>query len=781
MIWYLEQIVLFWLGDANHSGQLGVKVYCDEEQIKLCNTLIEPQKVSGGETNSNYLTNVVMVAAGESHSIALLASGEVLTWGDNYYGQLGNNNKGVNSYSPVFVLNEAGLKLKNIIAISAGASHCYALSASGLVYAWGNNATKQLADGSLIHKQFATLVKLNKTEILTDIVAISAGANHGLFLHKNGFVYGVGAYMGLDNFAGETYYEIASFPKKIVGGETGTDILTNVKAISAGYNHSLAKVEIDGNSYAVSWGDNKFYDIILQTYGGQLGVGDKTLLYSRKPMYVKSNDGEVLKNVNTILAGSGISLFELINQETASIEFWGCGANNVKQLLNNSLQDEYYAIEMNLPCLPLCPSAFLGPDLQLCAPFTVTLSSGDGAATYSYKWYYNDSVIDNMTQEHLLVSTPGVYKISIDNLYGNCKTVSDEVEIKENSKTFALKPNTFCNSQLTFEVYGKGNFNWYNSEFSSEVIGTGNIISLPKEEIETLIADSVYRLWIDDEGICQRLPVYATKKCDSCNELYLKIADTSLCKSNSYEIVVDEAAIFWFSDSSKNSFIAEGNKVTVPFLQLGENKLYYTHSKNNCESLLTPLIINVKQCNKLYSIKGKVFFPENITNTLTGKIICFYKENMHTPFVESLIKSDNTFECSLEAGIIKICFVPSSSLLDTLWFGNYYDIGSSPFIHLHSNIIEMKLDYGNTNALDEEDTPVFILTTPSKIFLESDDVIESIIVYSIQGVPLCEMNVNNKSLEIENVFDNHNILILSIIIGEQQFFYKILNTQHRGK
>jgi alpha-tubulin suppressor-like RCC1 family protein len=42
-------------------------------------------------TYSNYLENIIEVAAGWKHSLALDINGFIWAWGDNHYGQLGNN------------------------------------------------------------------------------------------------------------------------------------------------------------------------------------------------------------------------------------------------------------------------------------------------------------------------------------------------------------------------------------------------------------------------------------------------------------------------------------------------------------------------------------------------------------------------------------------------------------------------------------------------------------------------------------------------------------------
>jgi alpha-tubulin suppressor-like RCC1 family protein len=58
--------------------------------VKLLNT---PVKVLSGEQDpcdpNSFLKDIVAVSAGDCHSMALDKNGNVWTWGDNEYGQLG--------------------------------------------------------------------------------------------------------------------------------------------------------------------------------------------------------------------------------------------------------------------------------------------------------------------------------------------------------------------------------------------------------------------------------------------------------------------------------------------------------------------------------------------------------------------------------------------------------------------------------------------------------------------------------------------------------------------
>ena len=86
------------------------------------------------------LTNIVAVAAGEFHSVALRSNGDVYVWGKNLSG-LGNGTTTM-STMPIVVLSGA-------TAIGAGKSHILAVKTDGSVWGWGLNTNGQIGDGTL--------------------------------------------------------------------------------------------------------------------------------------------------------------------------------------------------------------------------------------------------------------------------------------------------------------------------------------------------------------------------------------------------------------------------------------------------------------------------------------------------------------------------------------------------------------------------------------------------------------------------------------------------------
>lgn len=98
------------------------------------------------------LEDPVAVAAGQSHTCALLADGTARCWGAKNLGQLGDGTiaEGVHA-DPVTVIdpNSKGQPLQDIVGISAGFFHTCAVTANGRAYCWGANDIGQLGQGKI--------------------------------------------------------------------------------------------------------------------------------------------------------------------------------------------------------------------------------------------------------------------------------------------------------------------------------------------------------------------------------------------------------------------------------------------------------------------------------------------------------------------------------------------------------------------------------------------------------------------------------------------------------
>src|SRR5437870_360235 len=81
------------------------------------------------------------MAIGANHILAVTAHGTVVASGDNTYGELGPSVPG-NTNKSLVTVDVAGLS--NIVAVAAGEFHSVALRSDGTVWTWGRNNAGQL-------------------------------------------------------------------------------------------------------------------------------------------------------------------------------------------------------------------------------------------------------------------------------------------------------------------------------------------------------------------------------------------------------------------------------------------------------------------------------------------------------------------------------------------------------------------------------------------------------------------------------------------------------------
>jgi alpha-tubulin suppressor-like RCC1 family protein/subtilisin family serine protease len=123
------------------------------------------------------LSNVSTVAAGGYHALALKSDGTVVSWGNNQYGQLGDNG-GTSSPTPRAVSG-----LSNVTAVAAGIEHALALKSDGTVWAWGRNFAGQVGDGTTTDRKVPVHVSLG-----ANATAVAAGLQHSAAALADGTV-----------------------------------------------------------------------------------------------------------------------------------------------------------------------------------------------------------------------------------------------------------------------------------------------------------------------------------------------------------------------------------------------------------------------------------------------------------------------------------------------------------------------------------------------------------------------------------------------------------------
>ena len=159
--------------DANRNGQLG---------DGTTTTRLTPVRVLG-VGGVGYLSGVAKVAAGASFTLALKSDGTVYGWGTNLEGELGNGNK-TTSLTPV----QAGVS--NITDLAAGYWLSLALKSDGTVWAWGRNDMGQLGNGTT--QALTGISTPAAVSGLSSVTAIHAGVSFGVALKSDGTVWAWG-------------------------------------------------------------------------------------------------------------------------------------------------------------------------------------------------------------------------------------------------------------------------------------------------------------------------------------------------------------------------------------------------------------------------------------------------------------------------------------------------------------------------------------------------------------------------------------------------------------
>jgi alpha-tubulin suppressor-like RCC1 family protein len=218
-------------------------------------------------------TKVTSVRAGCVFSLALTSTGQVLAWGDNLDGQLGDGSTS-NSDTPVRVRLPAGT---TVTAISAGQDFGLARTSKGHVRAWGHGDGGRLGDGNISNSDTPVKVKLPTG---ARVKALAAGGTHSLALTSDGlFAWGFNG----DGQLGDGTTTSSATPVRIFILVRGRS-LGHVTSLFAGCSHSL--VLFSGGAL-FAWGDNT---------SGQLGDGTSTS--SDKPVGVALPAGTRVRAVS---------------------------------------------------------------------------------------------------------------------------------------------------------------------------------------------------------------------------------------------------------------------------------------------------------------------------------------------------------------------------------------------------------------------------------------------------------------------------------------------------
>ena len=297
-----------WTWGSNSYGQLGTGDNINKTM---------PVKVMDIE-------NAIDISVGSYNTVVVKDDGTVWSFGYNGYGQLGDGTSSSRN-TPVQVIKQDGKPLEKIVKISAGTNKTIALDENGHVWVWGNTykstATKLSTvnnaidiSPSYVVTQTGKVYTLEGEKLEIDnILRVSEGTNHALFLTKEGTGYSIGA--NSNGQLGDGTTASKNSPTVI---KTEKSNLTDIKELKAGAGSSMAIMK-NGDTY--TWGSNN---------NNKLGTtATKNQIYPTK-----------LENVNTSISGDiGTDNGGIIDTQ-GFVYMWGLGTygNLGNSLYNTSVE-----------------------------------------------------------------------------------------------------------------------------------------------------------------------------------------------------------------------------------------------------------------------------------------------------------------------------------------------------------------------------------------------------------------------------------------------------------
>lgn len=210
------------------------------------------------------MSSVATVAAGYSHVIALKTDGTVWAFGLNGQGQLGNGTT-TTSASPVQVqwdTADAGV-VGRIVQVAASSMSSYALDDRGQLWGWGRNAYANLGLGTTTTAGITRPVKVPLPTGVS-VVSVATGRDHVLALTTDGKVYAWGL-----NASSQVGYNGVNY--KATAAAWGSPV-SSPRSLPALESAPAVEVYANGNTSYVRRADGKIYQWGLYGVTGETGT-----------------------------------------------------------------------------------------------------------------------------------------------------------------------------------------------------------------------------------------------------------------------------------------------------------------------------------------------------------------------------------------------------------------------------------------------------------------------------------------------------------------------------
>jgi len=229
----LTSLGCVWSCGAGGLGQLGHGDTAGQQVL----TLVGTEGFRG--------TQIVMVAAGGLHSVALGAEGRVWTWGYGEDGQLGHMDQETRLV-PTLLVGES-LGACAVVLVVAGGWHTMAVTVEGELWVWGQGHYGQLGLGDEANRLAPMLVEAEAAFGGLQVLTVACGYFHSLAVTTDGALWTFGR--GQNGALGHNARNNMLVPTCIEAQHFGH---ANIVSVAAGVSHSAAVTDKGG---LYSWGE----------------------------------------------------------------------------------------------------------------------------------------------------------------------------------------------------------------------------------------------------------------------------------------------------------------------------------------------------------------------------------------------------------------------------------------------------------------------------------------------------------------------------------------------
>lgn len=477
-----NKIVYCWgANDAMQCGRPKSDYITGGEPVPVYKGVAEGYNLDGSP-KGDYLGNVKYISATTSASMAILddGTGRVVIWGTNK-----DNIFGAPTYEPVWLTDEFGDPIRNVIHITGGDDNIMLIVGDspdalvGTVYSSGNWNGRGAMGAALDNVAAPVEIgdgtgKASSGEYLTNVRNAGVSDVGGFAVDgTTGYVYGWGhgawgCSNGIPNNLDNAYAE------KVVAGEykeiSGEPYLTNVKQVIGGNGNGTA---VTNDGYVLYWGDNSAAKITACSGGvvpnsKYASVSDLCKTGPVFANYCAGEKGAAEVRVDDAIEIARGDLYGFMVNSNGDFYVWGSTAqpDTKKPYMHVGAlgigQEKYVStcfkkIDIDKLCDPqdLCPEAFMAPSRQKCPGEKINLYSGFTPAinredNYYFYWEKDgvplntttisssatDRLADAFNKPEIEIVDPGVYKVIISYVglnvpCDNCPDDSAEIEITD--------------------------------------------------------------------------------------------------------------------------------------------------------------------------------------------------------------------------------------------------------------------------------------------------------------------------------------------------------------